>query len=71
MTGEEWLTFQEAGSLLGRSPDTLRMQYRLGALKAEKRDGRLYVTSAEVDRYRRTHLGGKGWAKRHQGCAPG
>ncbi len=61
---DEWLTLEEAGELLSRSPATLRVQIRLHALAAEKRDGVWAVNRAAVEDYRRRHLGRKGWAKR-------
>ncbi len=62
-----WLTLAEAAVLLGRSLDTLRMQRRLHALHAEKRDGIWMTRPAWVEAYRHAHLGRKGWAARLDG----
>ena len=50
------MTLQEAATLLGLSPDTLRWQVRNGRLKARKVGRDWHVTPQEVGRYRRDHL---------------
>ena len=50
------MTIPEAAAVLGRNPQTLRTQVRLGKLKAHRMGGRLYVTAAEVARYSETNL---------------
>lgn len=51
------LTLEEAGTMLGLSPSTLRRQAQAKVLKASK-IGRVYVvTPKEVERYRQVHKG--------------
>jgi len=60
MIPEDILTLAEAGELLDRSPSTLRNQVKAGHLGA-RLIGKTWVTTrAEVDRYRREHLGKRG-----------
>ena len=66
MDNDQWLTFEEAGRMLERSPSTLQVQRRLGSFRAQKRNG-TWVTRPEwVEQYRKEHLGHKGWAVRMQ-----
>jgi excisionase family DNA binding protein len=50
------VTINEAAETLGLAPGTLRVQVRLGKLKAHRMGGRLYVTPLEVARYREVSL---------------
>jgi excisionase family DNA binding protein len=50
------MTINEAADRLGLAPATLRLQVKLGKLRAHRMGGRLYVTDAEVARYRETSL---------------
>lgn len=47
------MTLKEAAASLGVTPDNLRMAIRRGALRAVKHGRDWWVTSAEVERYRR------------------
>ncbi|HUW16224.1 MAG TPA: helix-turn-helix domain-containing protein [Actinomycetes bacterium] len=57
------MTIVEAAEALGLSPQTLRLQVRLGRLKAHRMGGRIYVTPLEVARYREVSLRDKGEPK--------
>ena len=50
------MTINEAADRLGLAPATLRLQVKLGKLRAHRMGGRLYVTASEVDRYREVSL---------------
>jgi excisionase family DNA binding protein len=51
------LTLKEAAAELGVDPATLRQQIKAGALRG-KRFGPVWtITRAELERYRREHLG--------------
>jgi excisionase family DNA binding protein len=50
------MTITEAAEVLGLAPGTLRIQVKLGKLKAHRMGGRLYVTPLEVARYREVSL---------------
>ena len=50
------MTINEAAEVLGLAPGTLRVQVKLGKLKAHRMGGRLYVTPLEVARYREVSL---------------
>ena len=50
------MTINEAAEVLGLQPSTLRLQVKLGKLKAHRMGGRLYVTPLEVARYREVSL---------------
>lgn len=52
------MTLSEAASLLGLSPDTLRVQIHNGKLHATKKGRDWHVTPAEVKRYREEHRRG-------------
>lgn len=54
---QKLLTLAQAAGLLDRSPDTLRRQVLRGSLRAELIGKTYVVTPAEVERYRREHLG--------------
>lgn len=54
------MTINEAAEVLGLAPATLRLQVKLGKLKAHRMGGRLYVTDTEVARYREVSLKAKG-----------
>jgi excisionase family DNA binding protein len=54
------MTINEAAEALGLQPSTLRLQVKLGKLKAHRMGGRLYVTPLEVARYREVSLKDKG-----------
>jgi excisionase family DNA binding protein len=47
------MTLPEAAAILGVQPATLRQQIAHGKLRAVKRGRDWWVTSAEVERYRR------------------
>lgn len=49
-------TIPEAAKLLGISPQTLRLQARVGKLRAVKAGREWLVTPQEVERYRRENL---------------
>lgn len=49
-------TIPEAAKLLGLSPQTLRLQARIGKLRAVKVGREWLVRAEEVDRYRRENL---------------
>jgi len=52
------MILKEAAAVLGNvSPETLRIQIAKGKLRAEKRGRDWWVRPAEVERYRREHLG--------------
>lgn len=51
------LTLAEAAELLGRSPETLRVQARRGSLRAQLVGKTYVVTLEEVERYRAENLG--------------
>ena len=53
------MTINEAAEVLGLQPSTLRLQVKLGKLRAHRMGGRLYVTEVEVDRYARESLRAK------------
>jgi excisionase family DNA binding protein len=53
------MTINEAAEVLGLQPSTLRLQVKLGKLKAHRMGGRLYVTPLEVARYREVSLKAK------------
>ena len=46
------VTIIEAARSLDLAPSTLRWQVKNGKLRARRMGGRLYVTDAEVERYR-------------------
>jgi excisionase family DNA binding protein len=46
------MTIIDAAKSLGLAPSTLRWQVKNGKLRARRMGGRLYVTDAEVERYR-------------------
>ena len=50
------MDMNQAAQVLGVQPSTLRLQVRLGKLKAFRMGGRLYVTPLEVERYARESL---------------
>jgi hypothetical protein len=57
MIAADILTLAEAAELLERAPSTLRNQVKAGNLRA-RLIGKTWVTTrAEVERYRREHLG--------------
>lgn len=64
------LTLAEAGDRLGRSASTLRNQVRAGRLRATLVGKTYTVTEAEVERYRREHLGRGGRPRIHPRPAP-
>jgi excisionase family DNA binding protein len=49
-------TIPEAAAMLGLSPATLRLQARIGKLRATKIGREWVVNTAEIERYRREHL---------------
>jgi len=49
-------TIPEAARMLGVSPQTLRLQARLGKLRAVKVGREWLVNPAEIERYRRENL---------------
>jgi excisionase family DNA binding protein len=49
-------TIPEAAKMLGVSPQTLRLQARIGKLRAIKMGREWLVTTEEVERYRRENL---------------
>lgn len=51
------MTTKEAAELLGLSPITVRRQVANGAIKASKRGRDIWITPAEVERYRAASLG--------------
>lgn len=51
------MTTNEAATLLGLSPKTVRRQIENGAITATKRGRDWWVTPAEVERYRADSLG--------------
>ena len=53
------MTIIEAATALGLAPSTLRLQVKLGKLKAFRMGGRYYVTPLEVARYREVSLSDK------------
>lgn len=57
------LTLAEAAELLDRSPNTLRAQVKAGHLRARLIGKTWITTHAEVERYRREHLGKVGRPK--------
>jgi Helix-turn-helix domain len=58
----------EAAEVLGLSQSALKDAARRGALQVVQIAGRNLITHAEMERYRRDHLGRGGWAARK---APG
>ena len=50
------LTLPEAARSLGLAPATLRLQIKLGRLRAVKLGRDWYIEAADVERYRREHL---------------
>ena len=50
------MDINQAAQVLGIQASTLRLQVRLGKLKAFRMGGRLYVTPLEVERYARESL---------------
>lgn len=50
------MTIKEAAASLGIAPSTLHAQIRLGVVKATKHGRDLWITEAEVNRYRSEHL---------------
>ena len=60
-----FLTVREAAETLGLTQSAIRRAIFDGTMEAEKIGRRLNVIAPEaVDRYRREHLGRKGWDKR-------
>lgn len=51
------MTLNEAATILGVSPNTLRHQVANGRLRTEKHGSIHWVTPAEVERYRVENLG--------------
>ena len=51
------MTILEAAEALGLKPSTLRLQVKLGKLKAHRMGGRIYVSPIEIERYRAVSLG--------------
>ena len=45
------MTITEAADVLGLAPSTLRLQVKLGKLKAHRMGGRWFVSAGEVARY--------------------
>lgn len=54
------MTLPEAAASLGLTAASLRHQVASGSLRASKRGRDWWVTPAEVERYRRDHLGRPG-----------
>ena len=54
------MTLPEAARSLGVAPSTLRLQVKLGKLRATKLSRDWYVAPEEVERYRRESLRAKG-----------
>lgn len=50
------MTINEAAKSLDLAASTLRWQVKNGKLRARRMGGRLYVSEAEVERYRSEHL---------------
>jgi len=50
------MSLAEAARSLGLSPSTLRLQVKLGKLRATKLARDWFVSSEEVERYRRENL---------------
>jgi len=55
---EDRVTLKEAASLLGLDPATLRQQIHNGSLRATKMGRDWFVTSKEVEKYRKEHRRG-------------
>jgi excisionase family DNA binding protein len=51
------MTTTEAAEYLGISPEAIRQAISRKTLKAEKRGRDNFISRAELDRYRREHLG--------------
>jgi excisionase family DNA binding protein len=49
-------TIPEAAAMLGVSPSTLRLQARIGKLRAVKVGREWVVNAVEIERYRRENL---------------
>jgi len=71
-TPETLVSLVEAATALGLRPATVKQYILRGQLAAIRvprgNRTRLFVTSAELERYRRASLGGQGWTKRRE-CA--
>ncbi len=65
---ESLLRLAEAAAALGLRPATIKQYIQKGQLAAVRvpcgKATRLFIASAEIDRYRRTSLGGQGWPTR-------
>jgi len=72
-TPETLVSLVEAATALGLRPATVKQYILRGHLAAIRvprgNRTRLFVTPAELKRYRRTSLGGQGWTTR-RGSAP-
>lgn len=44
-----WLTLEQAGELLGCSPDAVRMRVKRGRLESRRQGARLYVSRQSLD----------------------
>jgi len=70
---ETLVSLVEAATALGLRPATVKQYILRGQLAAIRvprgNTTRLFVTSAELERYRRASLGGQGWVNR-RGPAP-
>src|SRR5579872_4212741 len=64
-------TTKEAAALLGLSHGTIRNAVQRGVIQAEVVTPRLnLIPEREIERYRRDHLGGKGWATSRRAAPP-